>query len=1253
MNLGRALVATLLGCAVLASCDENSDKAESPQASIFATDIATMKQDVAALKQDHDLVKGADEAKSVQITQVQFDAVQQAVTEIKQTTETMKSAIQASIARSAEDLAGTASASDVVKLKEQLTLLELTKLVAVSDSVKSLTDRLAALEKNPQLTSADRASLDGLDRNFKALADDIAGAVEAADKDRAKLATIGDSVTTLLDSLKLKSDATAVTALTEQIAALQAKFETKIQAVAEAATKMAVQLTALEGAVARLLPDDLTTYVNQFVGTADAKMAEGAVAVAAGKGGSLSPGASVPFGMVFWAPENHYNWEPSSKWPSGYYWSNDGAIKGIKGFSLSHMNGAGCAGNGGEFPMMPLTSASFDLTKGIAFSHANESAAAGYYQVKLDSNVNVELTATARTGFGRFVYPADGKAYLLIDPTRTNVRKGQSGEIKLAENSPRAVVGRAQTGAFCVPYNGDDKPDAFVYAEFNQDFVLTSIGGVPALEFTQKPGQPTDIMVKIGLSFVSQENAKLNLQQESVKEWNFDAARAVNRRLWNDKLSAIKVDWDKTKNDEYYNHQKQKLYTYFFRSLLAPNIASDIDGSYMGFDRLVKKAPDGYIQYTNFSGWDIYRQLTPLHALFFPKEASDMAQSLVNMGKVCGALPRWVNYNNDKGVMSGDSGPIIVAQAHAFGATNFDTESARQLMINAADNPVAHCQGKAIADVRLGYLSRGYIFSADYNGYVSTSLELAASDYAVGKFASKLGDSTNGDRLIKQSASWKNSLNKTGAQPVLAQKGRDGKWGGTCAPNGCFMEGSAEHYLWMVLHHLGGLVDELGGAKPASDRLDKFFTELNAGEKSNHAYLGNEPSFGSPWVYNWAQNPAGTQRVVRRMVGTLDDFNNKKDAVFELNPAGLPGNDDLGSISAMYVWGALGFYPEIPGEGGVSLHSPLFPTTQLRLADGKSSVTIKAANAPATYIQDLRVNNILYDSTWLPVEKLISNSSTSLDFTLGDASSQWGTLATPAILPPSPAKGNTWQKASYNGLAASFNNCGIGGLASSCITTSMMVPTPNDSIYKASGVPGSSIDGETLKLVDGNSEGLKLIADLFDPLSSPQKRHPLGRDNVISYGQIIKFDTPLKGNTLFILGAGSTGTGSGTATLTFSDGTTADVALSLPDWTDSTAYTAPTTAASGTTGADKLAAYIADASKGNGYRIVYESDGRMKWSGGKTLTKARIYYQAIKLAGSKEIKQIQLPDMPASSSTAAPTNLLHIFGINAAETTSR
>ncbi len=182
------------------------------------------------------------------------------------------------------------------------------------------------------------------------------------------------------------------------------------------------------------------------------------------------------------------------------------------------------------------------------------------------------------------------------------------------------------------------------------------------------------------------------------------------------------------------------------------------------------------------------------------------------------------------------------------------------------------------------------------------------------------------------------------------------------------VEGTAEQYMWMVPYDLAGLVETLGGPKKTSDRLDRFFTYINAGQGHDYAYLGNEPWFTSPWVYNWAQNPAGTQKVVRRMVNE----------VFSLKPDGLAGNDDLGSLSVMYVWGAIGLYPEIPGVPGLALHSPAFPKTTLSLADGTKKVVIDAPAAPATYIREMTLDGVLHDSTWLPLDKLVCNPQSDL-----------------------------------------------------------------------------------------------------------------------------------------------------------------------------------------------------------------------------------------------------------------------------------
>jgi predicted alpha-1,2-mannosidase len=1192
MTLRRIFLAGLIGCTMLAGCNGGDDK--SPPAD--TTSQGTYDQLRAEIDQLKDALGKKDE-------------------ENQQTFAALKTALAQLQALGLGELK-----AEIAALQARVSATEagLKALDAISAHLDKIDAALNALDAKT-LSNEDRARLGALHNDFAVLKADYDAAVKLAGEPASTT-----TLTKLLEGLGSgKADKTLIDNLQKALNELTLGFDKAKLGTEKSAEDIGKRIAELEAAIDKLTGEDLTQYVNQFVGTADAAMAEGAAEVPMGKGGSLFPGAGMPFGMVYWAPDNYLD---QGTWPRGYYWSNNGKVLGIKGFSLMHMQGAGCDGNGGEFPVVPLTGPSFDLSSGLPFKHENESAHAGYYQVKLDSNVNVELTATARTGFGRFTYPA-GRAYLMIDPTRTNNRRSSvAGSVIQVSGSSRAVTGKTITGGFCIPWNGDDTPEAFLYAEFNKDFKLVQVNNKPALEFTVEPGKETEILMKVGVSFVSEENAKRNLEKESIKEWNFNEAHEAAKNEWNKKLGVVKVDWDKTRNDDYYSKHKSMLYSYLYRTLLAPAITSDVDGRYMGFDRKIKQTDEGKVQYTNYSGWDIYRSLVPLQALFFPKEAGDMAQSLVNMGKVCGALPRWVNYSNEKGVMAGDSGPIIVAQAYAFGGKNFDTKTAKELMINASDDPVSHCQGKSIEENRTEYLLNGY------SG--SRALELAAGDFAVGNFAGALGDEKNKERLLARSQSWKNQIVMRGAQPTLK--------------SGEMVEGSSEQYIWMTLHDLGGLVETLGGAKATSDRLDKFFTHLNSGTDKATAYLGNEPSFGSPWVYNWTQNPSGTQKVVRRMIGDLPDTSQAKDAIFNLAPQGLAGNDDLGSISAMYVWGALGIYPEIPGEGGFSLHSPLFPKTILSLADGETRAVFKADAAPDIFIQRLTLNGVQQDSTWLAYKKLVpqAGGNTFLDFTLGKTPSAWGTLATPAVLPLSPANGRQWRKPEFRGVHAAYNNCGIGGLGTSCVTTSMFVPTPNDSIYSNS-VPASSYDGTTLKLADPASEGLKLVAGLFDPLPLKERVHEFGRDNIISYGQTITFDKPLKGNTLFVLGAGSKGEGQGSATLTFADGTTSTVDLALPDWTDDASYTAPTTAVKGTSDGEKLAAYVADQSKGDGYRVVYEAEGRLKWSGDKQNAKGRIYYQAIKLAGPKEITSIVLPEASGNSWSTQ----LHIFGINAAGVT--
>ena len=410
----------------------------------------------------------------------------------------------------------------------------------------------------------------------------------------------------------------------------------------------------------------LTQYVDPLIGTLASNSPN---PVPAGQAGSVEPAAGLPSGMVQWAPDTNTTPAPSNSQepnsPAGYYYD----IHSIQGFSLTHMPGAGCSGNNGEFPVMPTT----DPTQlSPTFSHANETARPGYYSVLLDSQIKVELTATLRTGFGQFAYPAGKPALLVLDATRTNTKTSTTGSVTQVSDS--AISGSTIGGGFC----GNSVPvPVYFYAAFDQAFTSASIThGVAQLGF--RPGQT--VRMKIGLSYVSVANAKANLDAEN-RGWDFAGVRAQADRIWNDRLNSIRVAGGTL-------DAKKKFYTALYHALWAPSIFSDVNGQYIGFDNTVHQVAKGQqAQYSSFSGWDIYRSLIQLKSILNPSETSDMIQSLINDADQCGAIPHWVNDNVEDGVMPGDAGSLIVSNAYAFGARRFDTRSALQHMVKMANIP--------------------------------------------------------------------------------------------------------------------------------------------------------------------------------------------------------------------------------------------------------------------------------------------------------------------------------------------------------------------------------------------------------------------------------------------------------------------------------------------------------------------------------------------------------------------------------------
>nr|WP_269758484.1 GH92 family glycosyl hydrolase [Variovorax sp. E3] len=556
----------------------------------------------------------------------------------------------------------------------------------------------------------------------------------------------------------------------------------------------------------------LTHYVNPFVGTADATKPASDPVPAGARGGTF-PGATTPFGMVQWTPMTPSN--GGTDRPVGYIYKENT----ITGFPLTQMSGSGCDGNEGELPIMPtFDPASVGPGAEENFDHDNEQAAPGYYKVTLNDGITTELTATTRTGFGRFTFPAEsaladgGKtSYLVFDPTRTNTLASTTGSVQ-AEGKD-GISGSTVGGNFC----GARQYTLYFYAKFDRAITVAMDDGKANVSFATS-GKPA-VLMKIGLSYVSTENARKNLEKENGG-WDFDAVRSAASDAWNNRLGAIQVSGGT-------ETEKRKFYTALYHSLLSPNINSDVTGDYLGFDQTVHQVAADRTHYANFSNWDIYRSLMPLTAMLFPREAGDMMQSLVDDADQCGAIPRWSPINADAGIMPGDSGVPTVAGAYAFGATNFDAKKALGYMTLVGSKADLQCTGQGLrdsADRMNDYLTRGY--AAMDNGWWAGSLtfEFATADFATSRLAKALGDTTNERLFLSRSANWKNQFNATRKQ--LLPRYRSGDWMNYPTPNADMVEGNAEQYTWMSAYDVRGLIDLVGGNAAVVSRLDTFFEDL-------------------------------------------------------------------------------------------------------------------------------------------------------------------------------------------------------------------------------------------------------------------------------------------------------------------------------------------------------------------------------------------------------------------------------------------
>jgi predicted alpha-1,2-mannosidase len=700
-------------------------------------------------------------------------------------------------------------------------------------------------------------------------------------------------------------------------------------------------------AAASVAVSDPASLVNPLLGTSNE--------------GNTFPGADTPFGMVQWSPDT------PSRPPGGDYAYSD---NDVTGFSLNHLSGPGC-GAMGDIPILPTTG-NVDGNATVGFSHSSESASAGSYQVNLSNGVNTELTTTARSGMARFTFPSTTQANLLF-----KLNADKASNLHFTKVSSTEVSGSVDAGAFCasgVPYTA--------YFDMVFDQPMTSNGtfnGGDSVTFNTTNNRV--VQAKVGLSYVSIAGATANRQAENGG-WDFNGTRAAAHNAWNTVLGKIAISGGTS-------DQQKVFYTSLYHALLHPNLLSDTDGRYTGFDRQVHTVTGSQkAQYGTYSGWDIYRTQAQLEALVAPQQASDSAQSMVNEYAQSGQLPKWTLNSAETNVMNGDPGPAIIADYYAFGARTFDTAAAKAAMVKEAGTDNGIRLGEKYLS-NYGYLPSDGAYPYGFYGSVATTLEYSAQDFAVSAFAGALGDTTTASQFANRAQDWKNVFNPSSGfmQPKLM----NGSWRGGFDPASSdqFVEGTSWQYTGAVPHNIRGLADAMGGNAKMAAYLDSVLSNFH-GSGGSHADLGNEPSIELPWEYDYIGQPWKTQKVVRDVQNQL----------WPNNPANWSvGNDDLGTMSAWYVFSAMGFYPETPGTSDLALGSPLFTSVDVTLGNGSHlMVNAPAAATNAPYVQSATLNGATWNNAYLPAS--FATSGGTLNLALGTAANtSWATAASSA--PPS------------------------------------------------------------------------------------------------------------------------------------------------------------------------------------------------------------------------------------------------------------
>ncbi|WP_109098226.1 GH92 family glycosyl hydrolase [Aquimarina sp. AU58] len=679
-----------------------------------------------------------------------------------------------------------------------------------------------------------------------------------------------------------------------------------------------------ENNTSKKLSIDVTKYVNPFIGTSNF--------------GTTNPGPIAVRGMASVSPFNvagkqNLPLEKDSRWFSTPYVHEN---KYLTGFSHVNLSGVGCP-ELGVILAMPTTGAIETDHSLYGSTYSNEIAEVGYYSNMLDKyTIKVETTATTRTGISKYTFPK-GESNIMLN-LGLGLTNEQGGMIKVVSSTE--IEGIRAVGSFCyykpeeaypvyfvarfsrpadefgvwkkpkkykgveaqwMGYNGKER----IKKGYTKEVVGDSIGGYMKYHFET----PTQVEMKVGISYVSIENARENLEKETLDK-TFDQIRQETRKNWNQYLSKIEVEGGKKED-------KVKFYTALYHTLIHPNTLNDVNGEYPKMKTRETLKTEG-TRYTVFSLWDTYRNLHQLMSLVYPKQQSDMIKSMLQIYDETGWLPKWELNATETTTMVGDPAGIIIADTYLRGIKDFDVEKAYKAMLKSADQLDDNPLRPGIKD----YIEKGYLTTKTTNsGSVSTTQEYNITDFAIAQLAKELGKEEDHLRFSKRSLTYRKLFDKE--FNLLRPKNDDGSWlapynpdtGANFVKNPGFIEGNAWQYTFMVPHDISGLKKLMGGDQPFLEQLQKVF--------DNKQYdMANEPDIAYPFLFNYIKGEEWrTQKTVDELLETY----------YKNTPDGLPGNDDTGTMSAWAIFSMMGIYPISPAQPIYTFCTPKFEKITIHL----------------------------------------------------------------------------------------------------------------------------------------------------------------------------------------------------------------------------------------------------------------------------------------------------------------------------------